>query len=565
METINTAEGAGMRRRIPKTAAAPTPETKATPPTSKPKTAVIMVHGMGEQRPLETIRSFVQGVYQSDLSKATKPVPADGMLEVSIVPDSAFNSAELRRLTTHDDGPNKRTDFFEFYWADIMDGTQVELVTAWIDGLLLRSPWRVPAHWRVYLAWLLLWALALIFVFCVIAVAYPPLVDHIPVLNDILGWINQNGQTIGKVFYVGGALLLCYAIISGLLTHRIETTSLQFPVLLLAGGAVLALWPPDYPLEPHVLAAGVTAGVGWFMHNLAAPYIGDVVRYVRATPSTVERRKLVRQRGLELLEAIHAKRADSTDLDDFVRAPRDNPPAYDRIVLVSHSLGTYVAYDMLQLFWEKYGPTHHQTWQPGRPGVQEALEAADAFVKMEWVNRQPNYPLSDYLTAQARLNALLESDAPQWRITDFITLGSPLVHAEFLATDGTADLEESFAQRRFATCPPRPDPLLRSAIYSTVPNGAKYLHFAAQFAAVKWTNICDESLNPILGDLVSGRLRPIFGHGIDEHMVKINRPHRAWPFSRVFTHTEYWSWDESFRNNVPEHLKLLRAALRLGQ
>ena len=82
-----------MRRRIPKTAAAPTPETKATPPTSKPKTAVIMVHGMGEQRPLETIRSFVKGVYQSDLSKATKPVPAGRMLEVSIVPDSAFNSA----------------------------------------------------------------------------------------------------------------------------------------------------------------------------------------------------------------------------------------------------------------------------------------------------------------------------------------------------------------------------------------------------------------------------------------------------------------------------------------
>lgn len=564
MDTIRTAEGAGMRPRIPQAAAGAAPEARSAPPTSKPKTAVIVVHGMGEQRPLETIRSFVEGVYQADLSKATKPMPSDGMLEVSIVPDSAFNSAELRRLTTHDDGPAKRTDFFEFYWADIMDGTQVEMVTSWIDGLLLRSPWRVPAHWRVYLAWLLLWALALVFVFCLVAVAYPPLVDHVPILNSILKWINHNGQILGKVFYVGGALLLAYTIIRGLVTHKIETTSLQFPVLLLVAGAVLALWPPNHPLEPHVLAAGVTAGVGWFMHNLAAPYLGDVVRYVRATPSTVERRKLVRQRGLELLEAVHAKRADSTDLDDFVRAPMDDPPAYDRIVLVSHSLGTYVAYDMLQLFWEKYGPTHHQTWLPGRDGVQDALEAVDAFVQTEWVKGQSTYPLADYLAAQAALNAQLVDEAPQWRITDFITLGSPLVHAEFLATDGTADLEESFAQRRFATCPPRPDPLLQSALYSTVRDGPKYLHFAAQFAAVKWTNICDESLNPILGDLVSGRLRPIFGHGIDEYMVKIKRPHRVWPFNRVFTHTEYWSWDESFRTALPDHLRLLRAALRLG-
>lgn len=349
--------------------------------------------------------------------------------------------------------------------------------------------------------------------------------------------------------------------------HSIETTRLTVPVALMAGGLVLAKWPASIPIEPHLLAAAVTAGVAWFMHYLAAPYLGDVVRYVRATPSTVERRKLVRQRGLELLEAIHAKRADSTDLDDFVRAPMDNPPAYDRIVLVGHSLGTYVAYDMLQLFWEKYGPTHHQTWLPGRTGVQSALAAVDAFVKAEWVNRQPDYPLADYLAAQAALNAQLADEAPQWRITDFITLGSPLVHAEFLATDGPADLEESFAQRRFATCPPRPDPLLRSALYATVRGGPKYLHFAAQFAAVKWTNICDESFNPILGDLVSGRLRPIFGHGIDEYMVKIKRPRRPWPLNRVFTHTEYWSWDESFRGDgkLPEHLRLLRAALRIGE
>ena len=88
------------------------PDIAAAAP--QPKTAVVLVHGIGEQVPLETIRSFVEGVYQHDLSLANHDTDERNMLRIAVVPDSATGSAELRRLTTQSDGPQKRTDFFEF-------------------------------------------------------------------------------------------------------------------------------------------------------------------------------------------------------------------------------------------------------------------------------------------------------------------------------------------------------------------------------------------------------------------------------------------------------------------
>lgn len=114
---------------------------------------------------------------------------------------------------------------------------------------------------------------------------------------------------------------------------------------------------------------------------MITPYADDVVCYVRATPGTVERRRLMRERGLALLEALHKKRLYGRSLKAFAQALESDPSLYDRIVIVGHSLGTIIGYDVLQLFWEKHGPTHHQDWGPDVPGVQDALKACDGYVK----------------------------------------------------------------------------------------------------------------------------------------------------------------------------------------
>lgn len=546
-------------------------ETRAAAPP-EPKTAVVVVHGMGEQRPLETIRSFVAGVYQHDLELANNDTDDRNMLRISIVPDTVTGSAELRRLTTQSDGPHKRTDFFEFYWADIMDGTPVEMVTAWIDMLLLRAPWRVPPAVRVFAGWLILWGLAVVVVAAAALTAYPGLARYIPGLSRALNWFAGHHLAVAKGAYLAGALLFAWNLWHGLTTgrRRIENVRMTLPVVLMAGAVALALLPKTTLIDAHVWAGGVTALVAWFMNSLVAPYLGDVVRYVRATPSTVERRRLVRERGLALLEQIHAKKLNGDDWENFTQARANEAPYYDRIVVVGHSLGSVVAYDLVQLFWEKHGPTHHQKWTAGTTPMQRALKCSDYYTRHVWVQRRR---LSDreqraFLKRQQQLAQRLNDETPHWRITDLITLGSPLAHAAFLMTDGDGELNMAFRERRLATSPPRPDPLLQSMLYpGQGPTGPLFPHFAAQFAAVKWTNICDENPVPILGDLVSGKLQKIYGPGIVEHNVQIRRPGLIWPLNRVFTHTEYWTWDESYRKpgGLPDYLKHLRQALRLGQ
>src|SRR6476469_2493880 len=87
--------------------------------------AVVIVHVMGEQRPMDTLRGFVQAVWSHDPARApfyahvADPVdPAGAKINQSwITPDSRTNSYELRRITTPYDVDGRRTDFYELYWA----------------------------------------------------------------------------------------------------------------------------------------------------------------------------------------------------------------------------------------------------------------------------------------------------------------------------------------------------------------------------------------------------------------------------------------------------------------
>jgi hypothetical protein len=337
----------------------------------------------------------------------------------------------------------------------------------------------------------------------------------------------------------------------------------------------------------------LTAAVSLAMQAVIAPYAGDVVRYVRATPSTVERRRLVRERGLALLEALHKKRLKGPERDAFTQATADDPPLYDRIVIVGHSLGTIVAYDILQLFWEKYGPTLHQDWVAGDKDVQAALAECDTYVQAAWADPRGPVDAAKFEASRDKLFTLLRDAKPRWRISDLITLGSPLTHAEFLLADSPEEIEEAFVERRFATSPPHPDLSQSGSMLfrGRGPKGPLFPHFAAQFAAVRWTNLFDESDNPLTGDIISGSLANSFGPAIREYDLAITRPAAPGLFRRVFTHTQYWSWHESYEpsaenaetaermeatniddearrallwHRVPEHIRQLRLALRLG-
>jgi hypothetical protein len=115
----------------------------------RPKTAVVVIHGMGEQWPMNTLRGFVDAAwtFDPDLSEDWSRG------ETYSKPERVTGNFELRRITTRywrreeaeTENP-RRVDFFEFYWAHLMRDNTFGSVASWIARLLLRRPSRVPAR-----------------------------------------------------------------------------------------------------------------------------------------------------------------------------------------------------------------------------------------------------------------------------------------------------------------------------------------------------------------------------------------------------------------------------------
>jgi hypothetical protein len=281
---------------------------------------------------------------------------------------------------------------------------------------------------------------------------------------------------------------------------------------------------------------------------------GRVVRYTRADPDNIAARAAVRDRGLKLLRALH------------------DGPHYKRIIIVAHSLGTMLAHDLLSYFWAERETA--RTITEGTPEFDAlcALEQAAAQVAL---SPDDQARLTAYALAQRAVRLQLASRPvptanqpdPRWLISDLVTLGSPLTHAEFLIAADRADLGRRTAARELPESPPyreRLDPnvLHRAKATHAMPianspdqtrlmsypvvntNDIWMLHHAAPFAAVRWINVYDPAMLVFFGDVISGPLRHLFGPAIVDINLKERRGNRQ---SWSFTHTKYWALDEASR------------------
>ena len=114
------------------------------------------------------------------------------------------------------------------------------------------------------------------------------------------------------------------------------------------------LWPEQYafwlwnypPFRWLVPVPGwiwpALAVLGYFAHTRVVASFGRVVRYTRALPDNIASRKAIRERGLKLLDDLH--RAE-----------------YDRIIVVGHSLGALLAYDLVSYYWATHAASHTVT------------------------------------------------------------------------------------------------------------------------------------------------------------------------------------------------------------
>ena len=174
--TLPSAANRLRRKRLSaKLRRAPAP-TLSTPESSFPKQAIVVIHGIGEQQPMDTIAKFVQAVWETDpdVSRNGKPFPTETWSR----PDVRTGSLELRRITTRESTTTDafprgvRSDFYELYWADLSAGSTWEQVEAWVVGLLFRNPMTaVPPNLR--LAWAALWAISLVILVLLAASVLP--------------------------------------------------------------------------------------------------------------------------------------------------------------------------------------------------------------------------------------------------------------------------------------------------------------------------------------------------------------------------------------------------------
>ncbi|GAA1141198.1 hypothetical protein [Ornithinicoccus hortensis] len=474
--------------------------------------AVVVIHGMGEQRPLSTVIGFIDN--------ALDPAPGTGSTRTYYSrPESVTGSYESRRFlaparsVTGRDGEvevNAHTEFFEYHWSHLMQGNRLADLTDTVRRILVLPITRVP--YGLVWAWLLLWAAALASLW---ALVWGP-------------W--------SSVLAGGG---------EGDLVTRLLGT-------VLSGGAI---------------AAVVTFVVGKVLPGWLTTSFVDVVRYLDTSPRSYAVRREIRQGLVELLQRLHDARL------------RDGP-RYDRIIVVAHSLGSYLAYDAISYLWAQGNAKNAGARAPEQfRGLADLEEAASALPDQGY--RPGVLPvledgaLEAFRDAQRAAWIGLREQGNPWRITDLITAGSPMYFADrLIRAKGKLAFRERVLRGEQPTCPPQNELEEGNRIHGTrrfftwARGSRRVLHEGAPFAVVRWTNLYYPARLGFFGDWFGGPLAPLYGTGIKDVMVTGNGPRgieaRPWRNRLVpgFAHSLYFSFPD---DDAPASAAtILREALDLA-
>ncbi len=306
------------------------------------------------------------------------------------------------------------------------------------------------------------------------------------------------------------------------------------------------------------------------------PVMADSARYFGREPESIAAREAIRKAGINLMDQLHGL------------TPGSRP--YDRIIIVAHSLGSVVGYELITDYWARHSGSYQLDTDVALKAAVEQVDVAAAELGRD--RTVSDLPVKRYQDAQANLwrklrHAQIDLDergdpsAPGWKISDFITLGSPLTYASLLMAADRKDFAQRQADRKLYACPPAPvdndpepdldpDIAMRRLTYSPRPGSQKFAHSAC-FGPVRWTNLFFRTRRFILaGDLIGGpvsnaRNTDGLGWGVND------RPLDHAGTGQMFAHMEYWrsraaSDGKSTKDPKPAaHVDELIAALRLAE
>ncbi len=618
--------------------------------------AVVFVHGQGQQTPMTDVLDLAQSVWRIDPNVSGGGAPAP----VYSVPVYDGNDSDQRRIIT-EETPIKGTsdlvkvDFYQFYWADLMQGNRFTELWAWFAGLMKRNPktQAIPkpiqplrnltmgialavAGWAVLLGastasvfatvdfmtglktaglWLMpqiaigaavvliaavwaggrwastrehhrtgapLWASVL----QTLGLGYNwlPVLLFLVVAADGVVSIQFNRTIVASDALSIVLSLASFVTFVALLVRRWRIWAFMFGLILIALSCVLAeviARPPapwlagmgtveDYLLGATLIPAVALGLVFWQLkRDFLVPVMTESARLFSPSPSNIPNQDRIRKRGVQLLDALHAPGAD-----------------YDRIVFLAHSLGTAVTYNLLTYYWGKvYNHLDHR----GSAGERNAAQAAAAAVAEAGEARDDarkagetgsgaaedyNLKFRRWRAATRRYGAALRRPVAHgertrlspWRVSDFITIGSPLTYASLLLeTLDETFLDQVRVYRRYATCPPQSLETADGSYSFTLPDGRP--HHAALYAATCWTNLYFPNKGIVWGDIIGGEIagslepnpakgKPSrLGYGV----LDVALPHD--PRLGSFTHNAYWPWPTWADPDLPPaHIEALRSA-----
>jgi hypothetical protein len=448
--------------------------------------AVVIVHGMGEQLPQQTLHRFI--------GAALPPRHDDLGVDYYSEPDRVSGSFESRlyrapREPLRDDPElHAQTDFYEYHWAHLMQGNRLGDLRPMLRRMLLRPVWLVPAGLR--LVWVVFWSLA---AYLAWAFAFGPL-HHTPLGDNPVATIVQ-----------------------AVLGTGIASTAVAYVITKVLPG----------PLTVSFV---------------------DVVRYLDTSPRSYAVRRDIRKGMVDLLLGLH-------------NVGHDAKPwrRYDRIVVVAHSLGAYIAYDAITYLWSQCGDLLGA--EPAVAANSAALAAVERLAS-DLPAKPSAVQVTAYQDAQRALWSELREHGSPWLISDFVSVGTPMYCADVLYTKSRAEWDEHVGRRELATCPPQADlgeHKGATRLWFTYPvRDRRVVYHAAPFAPVRWTNLWFPARYGVFGDWFGGPLAPLFGPGVRDVPVTAT----GWRWVPALAHTKYFSYPRDTGAHSPT--TWLRTALALA-
>jgi hypothetical protein len=268
--------------------------------------------------------------------------------------------------------------------------------------------------------------------------------------------------------------------------------------------------------------------------------IGDAARYLDVAPANIQCRHAIRQAGLAVLKELHKR-------------------GYDRIIVVGHSLGSVIGYDILTHAWLSYHAGDPVDAQKAKI-ANAPIAALDALEQLAVTIADGHSPKSSVQDAQRDYFRELKANGNAWRVSDFVTIGSPLAHSAILLARDEDRLAEKIKNRELPSCLPDLETVQREKVdvrrFSFDASGDhRKPNHSAVFASTRWTNLYFPCRFIVRGDVVGGPIAGVLGRSVRDVPVATSLR------KGFFLHTKYWSPESK---GPSKHIAALRVALDLA-